>query len=207
MQVISSGFGRTATMSLRMALEQLGLGPCYHMESVLDDMSTKVPHWNAALAGAADWQKTFDGFQSAVDWPTAAFWPDLIAEYPKARIIHSTRDAESWYKSISETILAVLLSPDKWPEAQREWLEMVCHVVIDKSLGGKTDKNSAITAFKAQEEAVKAAVPADNLLVFQAKDGWGPLCAFLGLPIPDAPYPRSNSREEFFALMAQGSDG
>jgi hypothetical protein len=205
MQAISTGFGRTATMSLRMALEQLGLGPCYHMESVLEDMGTKVPHWNAALAGAPDWQKTFDGFQSAVDWPTAAFWSELITQYPEARIIHSTRDAESWYNSISQTILAVLLSPDKWPDAQREWLEMVCHVVIDKSLGGKTDKDGAIAAFNAQEEAVRAAVPADNLLVFQAKDGWEPLCAFLDKPVPEGPYPRSNSREEFFAILAQGN--
>ncbi len=192
-------------MSLRLALEQLGLGPCYHMESVLEDMAAKVPHWNAALAGNADWQKTFSGYQSAVDWPTAAFWQDLIIEYPDARIIHSTRDVEGWYKSISETILAVLLSPDKWPDEQREWLEMACHVVIDKSFSGKTDRDSIIKAFNTHEAAIKDAIPANNLLVFQAKDGWGPLCEFLGRPVPDAPYPRTNSREEFFALLAQGN--
>ena len=191
-------------MSLRMALEEIGVGPCYHMETVLDDMDMRVPHWNAVSNGNPDWDTLYAGFRSAVDWPTAAFPNELIAKYPDARIILSTRSAESWYNSISQTILAVLNSPDKWPDHQLAWLEM-CHKVITKCLGSLTDKNTIIAAFNAHEAAVKAAVPENNLLVFQAKDGWEPLCAFLGKPVPAAPYPRSNSREEFFALLAQGA--
>ena len=128
----------------------------------------------------------------------------MIEAYPQAKIVLSSRSAESWYASISQTILAVLTSREKWPEQQREWLEMVCKVVIDRSLGGKTDRDGVIAAFEAHEAAVKEAVPADNLLVFQAKYGWGPLCEFLAKPAPSGPYPRSNSREEFFELLAGG---
>lgn len=207
LQVISIGFGRTGTMSLRMALDQLGFGPCYHMVDVLDHMPQRVPQWTAALDGTPDWDATFKGFSSAVDWPVAAFWQELIEAYPEAKFILSSRSAESWYQSFSQTILAVLLAPDKWPEAQREWLEMVHRVVIGRSLGGATSDSDVIDAFKAHEAAVQAALPADRLLVHQAKDGWESLCAHLGKPVPDTPYPRSNSRQEFFDIMAKGADG
>ena len=154
-----------------------------------------------------DWDATYAGYNSAVDWPTAAFWQDLAARYPTAKFIHSTRSAESWYNSFSQTILAVLAAPDKWPEPQRDWLEMVHRVVIQRSLGGKTDRDSLIAAFTAQEAAVKAAIAPENLLIYRAGDGWEPLCAFLGKPVPSTDYPRSNSREEFFALLAAGDAG
>lgn len=207
LQVIGAGFGRTATMSLRMALDQLGLGPCYHMENVLQDMDQRVPQWTAALDGAAQWGDVFDGFGSAVDWPTAAFWPELAAANPEAKVILTTRDAEKWWDSFSQTILLVLQSPDKWPPAQKDWLEMVVRVVIGRSLGGKTDRDSVIAAYRANEAAARDTLPADRLLVFEAGDGWAPLCAFLGQPVPNTPFPRSNSRQEFFDLLAGKQPG
>jgi hypothetical protein len=139
-----------------------------------------------------------------VDWPTAAYWKDLAAVYPGAKIVLSSRSPDSWYQSISQTILAVLSDPSKWPEPQRAWLEMVHETVVERSLGGRRDKDGAIAAFTAHEAAVQAAIPTENLLVHEAKDGWKPLCDFLGVPVPDTPYPRSNSREEFFEIMAKG---
>ncbi len=204
LEVIAVGFGRTATMSLRMALNQLGVGPCYHMENVLSEMPQRVPDWNAALDGAPDWDKIYDGFNSAVDWPTAAFWRELSDHYPDAKIILSSRSAESWWNSISQTILAVLTAPEKWPEPQRDWLEMCERVCIGRSLNGCTNEAGAMAAFNAHETAVKSTISANRLLVHQAKDGWEPLCAFLGKPVPSGAYPRSNDREEFFELMAQG---
>lgn len=207
LHVIGAGFGRTATMSLRMALDQLGLGPCYHMENVLQEMVLRVPHWNDALAGAPQWSTVYDGFGSAVDWPTAAFWPDLATAYPDAKVILTTRDAEKWWDSFSQTILFVLQSPDKWPPAQKDWLDMVVRLVIGHSLGGKTDRDSVIAAYLANEAAARDTLPADRLLVFEAGDGWEPLCAFLGQPVPDTPFPRSNSRQEFFDLLAGKAPG
>ena len=205
LEVIGAGFGRTGTMSLRMALNKLELGPCYHMENVLQDMPTRTPQWNAALARAPDWDRIFSGFVSAVDWPVAAFWQELMSYYPNAKFVLSSRDPESWYESISQTILAVLTAPEKWPGEQVEWLKMVSNVVIERSLRGRTDKDGAIDAFRSQEAALAKTLPADRLLVHRASDGWEPLCAFLEKDVPDEPYPRSNSRQEFFEIMAQNS--
>lgn len=204
LKVIGAGFGRTGTMSLRMALEELGFGPCYHMENVLHEMDIRVPHWNDALDGNPDWTTLYDGFGSAVDWPTAAYWQDLSQVYPDAKVVLSSRDAEKWWDSISQTILFVLNAPEKWPPAQTEWLEMCRKVCLERSLGGHTDRDGAIAAFRENEATARATLPADRLLVFKARDGWGPLCDFLGVPVPDTPYPRSNSRQEFFDLLAQG---
>lgn len=204
-KVFSAGFGRTGTLSLKLALEEIGFGPCHHMKEVLENGAAQIPLWNAAADGKPDFDAIFKGYNSAVDWPTAAFWREVAARYPDAKVILSTRSAESWYSSFSETILASLLAKENWPPPAVPWLTMVTRVVIDRSLGGRTDKDGVIAAFQAQEAAVKAAIPPGRLLVHTAKDGWEPLCAFLGVPVPATPYPRTNSKEEFFQLM-KGAD-
>jgi|JI10StandDraft_1071094.scaffolds.fasta_scaffold169052_2 hypothetical protein len=204
-KVFSAGFGRTGTLSLKLALEQLGVGPCHHMDEVLKTGPAQVALWNDAADGRPDFATIFAGYNSAVDWPTAAFWREIAAAYPDAKVILSTRSPESWVKSFSDTILKVLKDRDNWPPPATEWLDMVTRVVIDRSLGGVTDEQDLIGVFKAHEAAVKAAFPADRLLVHAAKDGWPPLCAHLGVPVPATPYPRTNSTEEFFQLM-KGAD-
>ncbi|MEH6409237.1 MAG: sulfotransferase family protein [Hyphomonas sp.] len=205
LSVISAGFGRTGTMSLKLALEQLGLGPCHHMIEVIGNGAVQVPLWNDALAGKPDFGAIYDGYNSAVDWPSAAFWKELAEAYPDAKIILSTRSAESWYDSISETILATVWAPEKWPPQAVDWFRMVTKV-LERSFGEAKDKDAIIAAFHAHEAAVKAAIPAERLLVHSAKDGWEPLCAFLGVPVPQTPYPRTNSKEEFFEHMKKADD-
>jgi hypothetical protein len=204
LSVISAGFGRTGTLSLKLALEELGFGPCHHMKEVLEYGAAQVPLWNAAVAGKPDFETIYKGYKAAVDWPTAAFWRELAAAYPQAKFILSTRSAESWYDSISQTILSTLTAPDNWPPPAVEWFNMVLKV-LHRSLGSTFDKESVIAAFHAHEAAVKAEIPASRLLVHSARDGWKPLCAFLGAPVPATPYPRTNSKEEFFQLM-KGAD-
>tara|TARA_R110000868_G_scaffold128005_1_gene335933 strand:- start:91 stop:672 length:582 start_codon:yes stop_codon:yes gene_type:complete len=192
-------------MSLKLALEQIGHGPCHHMVEVIEKGAAQVPLWNDALAGKPDFDTIYAGYKSAVDWPTAAFWQELASAYPDVKVILSTRSPESWYSSISETILATVWAPDKWPAPAVEWFKMVTKV-LDRSFGGAMDKEGIIAAFNAHEASVKAAIPADRLLVHSAKDGWEPLCAFLGVPVPDTPYPRTNSKEEFFEHMKSADD-
>tara|TARA_R110002051_G_scaffold32562_1_gene73435 strand:+ start:3158 stop:3784 length:627 start_codon:yes stop_codon:yes gene_type:complete len=205
LKVISAGFGRTGTMSLKLALEQLGLGPCHHMIEVIENGEKQVPLWNDVLAGKPDFDAIYDGYNSAVDWPSAAFWKDLADYYPDAKIILSSRSAESWYNSISETILAAVWAPENWPPQAVEWFTMVSKV-LERSFDGAKTKEELIEVFNAHEAAVKAAIPADRFLVHSAKDGWEPLCAFLGEPVPDGDYPRTNSKEEFFQNMKKADD-
>jgi hypothetical protein len=202
--VFSAGFGRTATMSLKLALEEIGFGPCHHMKEVLDNGEAQIPLWNAAYAGQPDFASIYQGYRAAVDWPTAAYWRELAETFPEAKVILSTRSAESWCASISETILTILLAPETWPAPARPWLEMVTDVVIKRSLGGKTSRDDLIAAFHAHEAAVKAEISPGRLLVFDVRQGWEPLCRFLGRPVPSSPFPRTNSKEEFFELVNAG---
>jgi hypothetical protein len=198
MKVIGAGVGRTGTYSLKLALNQLGLGPCHHMEEVLLNMPVQVPLWSAAADGNPDWAAIYDGYQSAVDWPTGAFFRELSTAYPEAKFVLSTRSPESWTESYSSTIHTLLGSKDQAPEEMRDWLNMAERVISKSGFAPGKSKQELHDAFIAHEQAVKAAIPADRLLVFQAKEGWAPLCDFLSLPVPDTPFPRTNDRAEFW---------
>ena len=200
LEVIGAGWGRTATNSLKLALERLGYGTCHHMWEVAHDQDRLVPLWNAAIDGAPNWPALFEGNRSAVDWPTAGYWRELAAFYSDARIVMTTRSAESWFNSISETILKVIDDPDAMPEAARPVTRMARRIVT-QSMGEDWSREALMARFRAHETAVQEHLSADRLLVFSPTDGWGPLCEFLGQPVPDAPFPRSNARDEFFANL------
>ena len=205
LKVISAGFGRTGTMSMKLALEQLGFWPCHHMIEVIENTDRQVPLWKDALAGRPNFDVIYDGFAAAVDWPTAAFWKEVIDHYPDAKVILTTRSPESWYNSISGTILGTLDAQEAWPPQAVEWFTMV-RDAIERSLGSSREKDDLIAAYIAQDVSVKAAIPEDRLLVHEARDGWKPLCDFLGVPVPDVPYPRTNTKEEFFQHMRKADD-
>jgi len=199
LQVIGAGFGRTGTLSLKAALEQLGLGPCYHMLELIQEPA-RASHWQAALDGeAVDWNDVFTGFRSAVDWPAAHFWPQLAAAFPDAKIILTLRDEDKWYKSISSTIFQVMKGPREEVEPERMATRaMTRQLILDTVFDGNIDDRDAVlAAYRRNIEAVQRDVPADRLLVFDVAEGWAPLCRFLDLPVPETAFPRSNSTEEF----------
>ena len=198
LKVIGAGVGRTGTYSLKLAINRLGLGPCHHMEEVLHNMPVQVPLWAAAVNGTPDWDRIYKGYESAVDWPTAGFFRELSAAYPSAKFILTTRTPESWAESFSETIYKALAGRDRAPPEQQAWLQMVVDVVSKTGFPAGLDVDGLMRAFSAHNDAVRAAIPAKQLLVYQVKDGWEPLCAFLGAPVPAEPFPRTNDRAEFW---------
>ncbi len=103
--VIGAGLGRTATFSLKFALEHLGLGPCYHMSEVFAGSRRNVPLWLDAIDGQPDWDAIFAGFRSTTDYPACNYWRELAAHYPDAKVVLTVRDPDSWFDSVSETIL------------------------------------------------------------------------------------------------------
>ncbi|MDX1571104.1 MAG: sulfotransferase [Xanthomonadales bacterium] len=198
MQVIGAGVGRTGTYSLKLAINELGLGPCHHMEAVLHNMDPQVGLWRDALAGRPDWRTIYDGFESAVDWPTARFFRELNAIYPEARFVLTDRDPKTWADSFGATIYKLLAGRADAPEAMRDWLGMAHEVVLQTGFPPGLDRDELAERFRAHNEAVKATIPADRLLVYQVKQGWGPLCEFLGVPAPAMEFPRTNDRAEFW---------
>jgi hypothetical protein len=202
MKVIGLGVGRTGTYSLKMALERLGLGPCHHMEEVIHHMPEQVPLWAAAADGQPDWDAIYKGYVSAVDWPTAGFTQELAAAYPSAKFILTVRSPESWAESFSETIGKVMEIRDQLPPQMQDWLSMAYRVIANTGFPAGLSVAELAERFQAHTDAVKAAIPAEQLLVYEVKDGWEPLCEFLGQPVPEEPFPRTNSRIEFWDRLS-----
>lgn len=206
LSVIGAGFGRTGTMSLKMALETLGLGPCHHMEEVLS-RPDQLAHWRAAAAGGhVDWEAVYAGYGSAVDWPTAHYWRELAAFYPEARVILTLRPPERWWQSFSGTIRRLLEMREEIPDPHvRGIVEMADAIITRQTFGGSLDDREAVlAAYARRTEEVQAALPAARVLVFDVAQGWAPLCTFLGCPVPEVPFPRSNSTDEFWELVRGG---
>jgi hypothetical protein len=212
LRVIGAGFGRTGTLSLKAALEELGFGPCYHMIEVFRHPED-IAHWQAAARGAPiDWNELFEGYQSTVDWPGCAFYEELMQAYPDARVLLTVRDPERWYDSANETIYHIYRSFTRSPLAivfslvagvfvpsRKRVSQMINAIIWEGTFGGNfEDRQLAIAIFNQHIEAVKQRVPPDRLLVYNVKEGWQPLCAFLGVEVPvDKPFPHLNERSSF----------
>jgi hypothetical protein len=204
-KVIGAGLGRTGTLSLKSALEELGFGKCYHMTEVLariDDARV----WDAAARGEpVDWDTLFQGYQSTVDWPGCAFYQELLRRYPEAKVVLTVRDPRPWYTSARQTIYHVRHVLPDWARRVfpriRHFTRMLDRIIWDGTFQGRfEDESYAIEVFNRHNAEVQRVVPPEQLLVYEVRDGWGPLCAFLGVPAPDGkPFPHLNDTAEFRA--------
>ena len=201
MDVIGAGFGRTGTLSLKVALEQLGFGPCMHMLPLLSDQAKAELFHKASLGDRQALREALSGCRSTVDWPGAYFWRELVEDHPAAKVVLTVRDPDRWYASMAKTILAAAAMPR--PPEMAAGPGMIDATVLDGTFGGRlADRDHAIQVFEEHVEEVKRTVPAERLLVFEVSQGWEPLCAFLGTPVPPQPFPRLNDTAEFQSRLA-----
>jgi hypothetical protein len=206
MRVIGAGFGRTGTMSLKAALEELGFGPCFHMIDLLR-APERVPLWQAAVDGEeVDWDAVFAGYESTVDWPGCTFYRQLAERYPDAPVVLTVRDPDAWYESTRRTIFEVRQAMMRGEidrdgadlSAPPEAMRMIGDLIWDGTFHGRfLDRAYAIDVFNRHNEEVIATVPRERLLVHEIQDGWEPLAMFLGVEIPDGEFPHLNDTEAF----------
>jgi hypothetical protein len=173
------------------------------MGEVFADISTQVPLWAAALKGQPDWAVIYKDYASAVDWPTARFFRELHAEYPSAKFVLTHRSPESWAESFSGTIYKLMNEKAQARPEMHDWFDMAIDVIAQTGFPAGLDVPALTKAYIAHNEAVQAAIPAHQLLVYQVREGWGPLCAFLDAPVPTDPFPRVNDRAQFWARVAE----
>jgi hypothetical protein len=202
LSVIGAGFGRTGTHSLKLALEALGLNPCHHMYEVRDN-PRQLGFWQAAVSGQkVDWDEVFRGYMAQVDWPGSRFWKELSSHFPEAKVILTVRDADAWFDSLQATVLpSITIGRAHDPDPHtRGVAEMVYQTVHEQLFGGRmSDRDHVLAVYREHISEVQSTLPSDRLLTFDVKDGWEPLCAFLDLPVPNLPFPKTNSTEEFLS--------
>lgn len=215
LKVIGAGLGRTGTESLKKAFEQLGFGSCYHMFELMKNPE-HLPEWEKLSRGEKpNYEFLFKGYQSCTDFPAAIYYREFMQQYPEAKVVLTVRDADKWYDSASKTIfrkipavfMAMLPLFGLFSKMARSYPPIYTYaqsVVHEGFFNGRThDREHTKAVFNAWNEEVKRTVPAGRLLVFEVKEGWEPLCRFLGVPVPATPFPHANAGESFDRNMAR----
>ncbi|MBA3424122.1 MAG: sulfotransferase family protein [Rubrobacter sp.] len=216
MKVVGAGFGRTGTASLKIALESLGFGPCYHMTQVFEHPEHSH-FWVAAWRGEpVDWEGVLGDYEAAVDWPACTFYEELLERNPDAKVILSVRDPERWYESVRNTMYELSVVIPRSPVYRIGYtlftllvlhsprMSLADEIIWQGTFDGRfEDKEYAIGVFERHTQRVRQRVPRDRLLVFEAKEGWGSLCEFLGVEEPDEPFPHTNDTAEMRGRLRQ----
>ena len=214
-KIIGAGLPRTGTNTLKQSLEQLGYKHVYHMKELLVNPD-KLHYWKTLEeTGDTDWDALYNGYDGTVDFPGYPWYEEHMKRYPDAKVILTVRDFESWYKSVDSTVFRAgpqtpgekikMLSKLLFNSRARKVVKVIKwfkKVFFANELQGKfEDKDFAQQFWEGHLAKVKANVPADKLLVYDVRDGWGPLCAFLGKPEPADPLPHLNKKENFKEML------
>ena len=166
MKVIGAGFGRTGTMSLKGALEQLGFGPSFHMID-LARQPELLPGWQAAVDGEnVDWEQLLEGWESTVDWPACTYWEQIWETFPDAKVLLSVREPESWYASCLKSIHASAKAAGRGEleggavAVSPEAMKLINGLMWNGTFDGRfEDKEFAIDVFNRHNEDVRARCP------------------------------------------------
>jgi hypothetical protein len=208
LRVVGAGVGRTGTNSLKLALERLLGGRCYHMFE-LARRDQDIPAWMAAVREEpVDWEGLMDEYVASVDWPAASFWRELHAANPDALVLLSTRDsAQTWWESMERTIVPVLdlAAPEDEPQTARRRAVTV-EMMRRRFSPDWRERDGAIAAYERHNEQVRAGVAPGRLLEWQPGDGWEPICSALDVPVPGESFPHENSSATFRSAQGLARD-
>lgn len=199
LKIVGAGLGRTGTASLKVALEELGVGRCYHMGEVMQN-PTHIDHWIAAADGKREWDRFLGDYGATVDYPACTFWRELAAYYPDAKVLLSVRSAASWFDSVNATIMSPGLNDFLKGSPFGDLVKRAIWDTLDHRMH---DRDFMVNYFDRRNDEIRKEVPADRLLVYEVMQGWEPLCEFLGADVPDKPFPRVNTRDETKQMITQ----
>jgi hypothetical protein len=217
MKLIGAGLPRTATTTQMIALEMIGLAPCYHMRDMMADLDKGVRLWRRAYDGESPWEEIWGDAPSTVDWPSAFHWRELIEVYPDAKVLLSVRDHEGWARSMQDTICQIYFGDTLMHHLAQAryhvdpsfkgWVDLMIDMFWEGRgpfAGTNGESGPMMDAAERWNQEVQATVPAERLLVWHPKDGWEPLCEFLEVDVPDQPLPHVNDTEQFKSQLVIG---
>lgn len=198
-KVVGLGLGRTGTTSLALALEILGY------KVVHDDEQTELTDLYAAEERG---MISEDEMNEILGWRgyNATFktadqhW---VAEHPEVKAILTVRDnadkfVDSWLAA-APFIRTIEQRPFCWMDTVQELMPSFQREFRMETTGGKPenylDRETLRENYEQYIKRVQKAIPKNRLLVFNVKEGWEPLCKYLGKPIPeDIPFPHVHTR-------------
>ena len=198
LKVVGAGVGRTGTHSLKVALERLLGGRCHHMVEVFPSDEQKEGWAKAMYGEPVDWHALLKDFVATVDWPAAAFWRELADANPEALVLLSVRPADEWYRSASNTIFVGM---EDWAEKGDAWMTAFIYGLGERFTERFHDAAAMQRAFEDHNAAVRATIAPERLLEWTAADGWAPICERLGVPVPDEPFPVTNTTNDFRSML------
>lgn len=211
MRVIGAGLPRTATTTQAIAFEMLGFGHCYHMRDLMMDFEAGLTLWEAVAEGKPDWEAILGDAQSCCDWPTARYYKEISEHYPESKVVLSVREPEGWIRSMRDTVWAIYFGDSVMHhlcEARgaldplwRRFMDLMIPMTWGPDVLGPPESTFDDRAFAQSmhrwNERVKREIPADRLLVWDPREGWEPLCAFLEVAVPSEPLPNVNDAAGF----------
>lgn len=211
LKVVGLGMPRTGTSSLKAALEAIGFGPCLHMDNLFNTPPL-VDAWHQFLEqGEGDFGKLFPGFASSTDFPGCLMYREIYQQYPEAKFILGCRDADAWYDSVMRTIYEVVPNTEEgWAGLRKRgednprfknignalWL-VGEYLLNDYFQGDFLNREHTVERYNTFYDDVRNFIPIDQLLEYEISEGWEPICKFLGVEVPELPFPYKNKTIDF----------
>lgn len=188
-------------MSLTLALRRLGMRAMHYDRVRLNDILD-------GTNPSPDFRR-YDDVDAVTDIPSAYFWRELLEAYPEAKAILTVRDVDDWWRSVERHVnvhfpyrppklfgydsrrRALGDSPLTDPGADNHFKMLLLNTVYGSTIALEYPYKKKYLDHNA---SVVQDVPAERLLVMDitAGDGWEKLCVFLGLPVPDLPFPHEH---------------
>lgn len=205
----------TGSYSLRLALEQLGFSPCFHIIDIMgdEDKANALMWWKGldqrlkADKQSVDFDEFYGdlahGARAAVDWPTFFYWRELAEYYPTLKLIVTVRDKEKWYQSCIAALNLYFYNPMLRVMVALKLVDLI-HFVATELIPKSVEEFGGIDVFYNEKQRVFDHVDRriaemmnderykNRVLIFRVKEGWQPLCRFLNVKVPNTPFPRSN---------------
>jgi len=200
MKVILASFPKCGTKTMASAFEQLGLRNCDYPDQFMEQHDDWIKLVNEG-AENVDFKRMFENYDSVTDVPACWFWKQISDAFPDAKIILTKRSSEKvWLKSFiqqEKTFLEHINAPIRMLSSynrkqQRYFDKTYTSIFGHRPLPSKYNETLTVEAYNKHNAHVVMNAPEDQLLVFDFKDGWAPLCKFLDVPVPDVPFPHKN---------------
>ncbi|EJU05219.1 hypothetical protein DACRYDRAFT_74378 [Dacryopinax primogenitus] len=196
LQIIGAGMPRTGTALLHAALMILGFGPCHHGSTLPTCPERSIMYLHTVGSKSTDFRSLMSGFRATVDSPGCDFVPELMAAFPNAKVVLSLRDSpNAWWKSFSETVYETSFPSYQllvYPIPFMRYQFRVVTALLNKKWLPRYGVKAGPEVYVRHNEFIRKIVPPERLLEFNVKEGWEPLCKFLGVPVPDVPFPHTN---------------